>query len=503
MAQANPLLPGSERTSGAGKAQAQAGVCANWSKGELVEAFRRATLVDVERCLKTGVDLTIRDRNGRTPLHVAAETTGHPDIVSRLVEAGANVMAKTDDRARDTPLHLAAQHNPNVAVVARLIDLGAEVNAENRQRWQPLHRAAWRNPHPEIAALLIRRGADTTTTVPYRAIGSTRWLSVWELARLNPPLRNSDWYRELEDRRFEGLGKQSKEQDRLAEDARHRQRTRLAEKAAAIEKQRNWCEPALDQVGLVSSWRKRSQVIAALKDDNASPHDACADAIPFLLAGAGKYPEVEEAFAARILRDIERWANAGIQRKSETLTVWIGISRLLRENCLHDIADFIVVSVVSRAVRDFGAIVWWETVGGPLLVQPDVMRALDSVPQRILADVSATGRVHTVPPMFDLAIKATAKADAERVVGSCVDYFNAQSELRKGQSLTPVQRAAITEMCSCFHEQARAKGYLSNEPKFTEIMAELTDPNHMLSEKNIDFRWILGRCAVLHGESLG
>ena len=68
--------------------------------------------------------------------------------------------------------------------------------------------------------------------------------------------------------------------------------------------------------------------------------------------------------------------------------------------------------------------------------------------------------------------------------------------------MTQVQRDAVTELCACFHERAGAKGHLSDEPKFTEIMAELIDPRNMLSPAHVDIKTILGRCAALHGQGL-
>ena len=560
VAQSNRLPSDFEKRERAREVRRQAQLCADWSKGFLERFFRRATAADTARCLKMGASVTNTDRKGRTPLYVAARTTGDPDVISLLVEAGADVMKGPDDGSRNTPLHAAAYYNPNVDVVARLIDLGADVNAKNADRWQPLHWAAYGNRNPDVAGLLIERGADLTTTVDRRLFGEVQKTSLWELARGNGRARGSDWYRALEaeamkrkaaeeakrlaeierqreesERRIEearrkqrerlaALEKQRRERERLAEearrlererlaelarererraeDARNRQRKRLAKKAAAIAKERGSCEPALEEVGLVGAWRKRGPVIAALKDDGASPLDAYADAIPFLLAGAGKHAEVEEAFAARVLRDVDRWVEAGIRRESETLTTWIGVSRLLRQNCLHEIADFIVVSVASGAARDFHAIVFWETSGGLPLVQPEAMRALDHVPQGILAEVSETGRVNEAPRMFASAIEAAAKAIAKRFVWDCVDYFNAQSELRKGRSLTKVQRDAVTELCACFHERAGAKGHLSDEPKFTEIMAELLDSRNAFSLAHADIKTILGQCSVLHGQSL-
>ena len=515
-------------------ARRRALLCAQWLKGHLGWYFRRAAPIDLAQCLKMGASVTIRDRKGRTPLHSAAETTKDPDVVSRLVEAGADVMARTDDRFKDTPLHLAARYNLNVDVIARLIDLGADVNAKNEDRWQPLHIAARASRNPDISALLIERGADMTSTVDYGGVGSVREVSLWDLAKGNPAVHNSDWYRELEAqarqrqaaeeaKRLAALERQRKERERLveevkrkqrerlaeyekrrrererlAEEARAKQRKRLAEKAARIAKQRKSCEPVLEEIGVVGSWRKRSRVIAALNDDRASSLDAYADTIPFLLAGIGKHAEAEEAFAVRILRDVDRWRRAGIEKASERLTTWIGVAALLRKNCLHEIADYVVVNVVFEKVGQFQSIVFWETAATPVHVHPDVKRALEHVPHGTLADMSAMGRIRNIPRILEAAIKSAG----EPFVTSCVDYFNAQSELRKGQSLTSVQRDAVTEMCTCFHDGASAKGYLADKPKFTDVMAELIDFNKMFSPTNTGIVSVLGRCAALHGQSL-
>ena len=50
--------------------------------------------------------------------------------------------------------------------------------------------------NPDISALLIERGADMTSTVDYEGVGSVREVSLWDLAKGNPAVHNSDWYRE-------------------------------------------------------------------------------------------------------------------------------------------------------------------------------------------------------------------------------------------------------------------------------------------------------------------
>ncbi len=491
------------------QARARARLCEAWSKGHLRWTFKRATAADVENCLNMGTGVTIRDLRGENALHVAAAITGDPDVVVRLVEAGADVMARTEDRTRNTPLHIAASRNSNAAVVARLIDLGADVNARNADRWQPLHMAARASRNPEIPALLIERGADRTSTADYRGAGSVRKVTLLDLARGNRAVHNSDWYRELEaeDRqrraaeaakRLAELEKRRKERERLAEEARTRHRERVAKREAGIARERKSCKPAMQDVGVIGSWQKQSPVIADLNDLNARPPDAYGNTIPFLLAGIGKHGKVEQAFAARLGKDIERWSRVGVDRTSGAVTAWIGVAALLRKNCFHEIADFIVVTVVSRAVRNFGAVAFRETGATHPGVHPDAIGALEHVPRSVLAAVSAKGRMSRLPPILEAAFEALG----EPFVTSCVDYYNAQFELNKGHSLTSVQRNAFTEVCKCFHDEAGPQGYLWGKPKFTDVMADLIDPRRMFSAGNADIMRVLGRCSALHGQSL-
>ncbi|MXY56362.1 MAG: hypothetical protein F4Y41_08165, partial [Gammaproteobacteria bacterium] len=544
--------------------------CRNWAGGWLDGFFRKADTGNVEVCLDMGASMTIRDRGGKGLLHVSAEVAKDPDILSRLVEAGADVMAGTDDESRNTPLHLAASDNPDVnivarlielgadvdarngdgntplhlaasdnpdvAIVARLIELGADVHVRNGDGWQPLHRAVYGNQNTDVAALLIERGADTTTTVQYRRFGRTRTASFWDLARTNRWVLATDWYRELEAaeeaRRLAELENQRKERERLAEEerreqerrtaeARIRQEERLAEKAARVAAERESCVPELEPVGIVGSWRNRDRVIAVLDDDYSSPLDAYSDAIPFLLAGAGEHADVEAALGARILRDVDYWSHAGIALNQDwrspeyvqnALTEWVGVAALLRKNCVYDIADYVVVAIAFENTNQFRDLVFWETSDIFLrrtsdnfmetlhefgVARPDVTRALEHVPHAILAEMSETGRLGSIPRVVTAAME-TADEHFNR---SCVDYFNAQSELREGQSLTQVQHAAVTDMCECFHQRASAKGYLEAYSDFTDVMADWMDVENVFSLTIAEIKIILGQCATLHGAS--
>src|SRR5688572_2299930 len=64
------------------------------------------------------------DQSGWTPLHLAV-AEGHADIVEMLVEAGADLGARTEHHR--TPLHIALQFRPALAPV--LLRLGAVLDA--------------------------------------------------------------------------------------------------------------------------------------------------------------------------------------------------------------------------------------------------------------------------------------------------------------------------------------------------------------------------------------
>ena len=117
----------------------------------------------VKILLNSGADVGVRDRGGKTPLHLAS-LSGHAAIVRHLLNKGAVIDAKDD--MDDTPLLCVIgksyQDDPeqHEEVVRLLLSRGADFDVKSTgQGWTPLSLASAMG-HTNTARLLLDSGAD-------------------------------------------------------------------------------------------------------------------------------------------------------------------------------------------------------------------------------------------------------------------------------------------------------------------------------------------------------
>ena len=90
--------------------------------------WKNFNLSKVEDCLKNGSPVIADVEGGESPLHIAAEVNNDPEVLLRLIRAGAEINGKTSKGW--TPLHSAARFNPNPEILLTLIDAGANIDSK-------------------------------------------------------------------------------------------------------------------------------------------------------------------------------------------------------------------------------------------------------------------------------------------------------------------------------------------------------------------------------------
>lgn len=96
--------------------------------------------------------------DGWTPLHLAAHFD-HVNAARWLLDAGADVEARSRNDLANQPLHAAAAGKVSVEMLTLLLDAGAEVNAREHGGFTPLQQCA-ENGNLAAIKLLLERGAD-------------------------------------------------------------------------------------------------------------------------------------------------------------------------------------------------------------------------------------------------------------------------------------------------------------------------------------------------------
>ncbi len=149
----------------------------------------------VQAAIKGGASIETRDKDGATPLMIAAGFNQNPGVISVLLKAGA----KPNDLARGdvTPLMYAAM-NRNPRVISALVKAGANVGAREWNGVTPLMIAAAFNQNPSVVSVLLKAGATVEerdgkgmTALMYAALNPNPAI-ISELARAGAKVADRD-----------------------------------------------------------------------------------------------------------------------------------------------------------------------------------------------------------------------------------------------------------------------------------------------------------------------
>ena len=130
----------------------------NGGRSPLGTAAYNGNLRIVKMLCDAGADLEVRDGINYTPLMDACRN-GYLDVVTELIQRGANVNVVCDWGYGRTPLFAAAGWGHINNIMIELIKAGADINYKNKKGHTALYTACV-NKREDIAILLIKAGAD-------------------------------------------------------------------------------------------------------------------------------------------------------------------------------------------------------------------------------------------------------------------------------------------------------------------------------------------------------
>lgn len=107
--------------------------------------------------LSLGLDINSMDIEGLSPLHYVVGYNENTEIVSLLIQSGADIHITTMNGVN--LLHSVAMNNA-VAMVKYVLDLGFDINDKDNNGWTPLHCAMGENTNMGVVKFLLESGAD-------------------------------------------------------------------------------------------------------------------------------------------------------------------------------------------------------------------------------------------------------------------------------------------------------------------------------------------------------
>ncbi len=124
---------------------------------DLMELIALGRLNAVKEALKADPTVSHTSPDGFSPTHYAA-FFDRPEIMSVLLEHGADVELTADNTMKVQPIHSAVAVR-SMGCVRLLLKAGASANAKQERGWTALH-SAGKNGDAELITMLLDHGAD-------------------------------------------------------------------------------------------------------------------------------------------------------------------------------------------------------------------------------------------------------------------------------------------------------------------------------------------------------
>jgi hypothetical protein len=146
-----------------------------WNRNVLGHAASRGDVRAVKLLLQHGANVHARVGEGASPLAEAAESDrlAEADEIAAILLAQGVPVSATNNRG-ETALHAAAR-NGNTRLIERLIEAGADLMARDTSGWRPLELATSYG-HLEAVKTLLKGGAEVSTVK--NACGSTNAVDI-------------------------------------------------------------------------------------------------------------------------------------------------------------------------------------------------------------------------------------------------------------------------------------------------------------------------------------
>lgn len=92
---------------------------------------------EIEGLLKEGADKNVHDEHGNTPSHGLAKWAFNTNTYQCFLALGSGVLVNTLNREGQTPLHVAAMNDKAIGTALFLVELGARIDLTDNERKTP------------------------------------------------------------------------------------------------------------------------------------------------------------------------------------------------------------------------------------------------------------------------------------------------------------------------------------------------------------------------------